>query len=282
MDEPIANINAYAKINLSLKVTGRYPDGYHALDMVTVPVSVYDTVILYETEKKNSVSFCGRYSEGIDPVKNNILPVLNSFSDCYIHAQIIRNIPSAAGLGGSSAACGAVIRALKGLYPDKLTDEEINAVAIRAGADVPFFVSGGAARVTGRGETVDNFSTCKLFFIIAVSGEVLTGDCFRTYDKQAAGYSKNTDNDSLARALVAGDTIEAARFIGNDLTNTAVSLCPAVAANLNALSGTGALAVSMTGSGSACFALFSTREERDAAYLKLGNKDILFIKAENI
>lgn len=283
MDELIADIKAFAKINLSLNVTGRYPDGYHALDMVTVPVNIFDTIKLYRTEKPNSVSFCGRYSDGIDPVKNNILPVLNRFLPLGIHAQVVRNIPSAAGLGGSSAACGAIIRALKNVYPDRLTDEEIHALSMRAGADVPFFVSGGAARVTGKGEIVDNFiPVCKLFFVVAVSGAVLTKDCFDMYDKLENAPPENADNVSLARALADSDIKKAARFIGNDLIKAAVPLCPGVAANLNALSGIGAHAVSMTGSGAACFALFSAREERDSAYIKLGDPDILYLLAESI
>lgn len=279
--KPIISTKAHAKINLALKITGKLLDGYHSLDMVTVPINIFDTVSLFLTDKPNSVEFCGRCFGGTDNVKNNILPILDSFFKSGAHARIVRDIPAAAGLGGSSAACGAIIRALHSLYPNKFSHDEIYAMAIRAGADVPFFVSGGWARVTGKGETVATFTPAsELYFIVAVSGAVLTRECFEAYDSQVKIPAYKGDCHSLAQALIAGDLRTAANYVYNDLTPAAVSLCPGVLDSLSALSGVGALATGMTGSGSACFAMFATREHRDAAYNRLDQQKILFIKAE--
>ena len=137
-------IKANAKINLSLKITGKREDGYHLIDTVMHSVSLFDEL---EINKADSINL--RCDESDIPQEKNIAFKAASlfFERTRLQggADIVlkKNIPFPAGLGGGSADAAAVLLALNKLYNANLSQEALCQMALKLGADVPFFINGG-------------------------------------------------------------------------------------------------------------------------------------------
>ncbi|MGH7881030.1 MAG: 4-(cytidine 5'-diphospho)-2-C-methyl-D-erythritol kinase, partial [Candidatus Binataceae bacterium] len=165
---------APAKINLFLRVTGRRADGYHALDSIFAPVSLYDRVAIAVRPAPNSaVSIRGDLAE-LDPGEQNLaVRAAHAFiGEFGLAAEVMidlhKQIPVGAGLGGGSSDAGAVLRMLARL--GGIADRaRLAAVALRLGADVPFFLDPMPARVRGIGERIEPLrSFPPLALVIAV------------------------------------------------------------------------------------------------------------------
>ncbi|MFP3927471.1 MAG: 4-(cytidine 5'-diphospho)-2-C-methyl-D-erythritol kinase, partial [Desulfobacteraceae bacterium] len=137
-------LEAPAKLNVRLKVTGRRPDGYHELVSVMVPVDLVDRVYVEETGRPG-VTF---RSSGLPvPEGKDNLAVRAAYTflskadqDRGLLVELEKRIPAAAGLGGGSSDAGAVLRAMHRIYPGVFSEEELVREAASLGADVPFFI----------------------------------------------------------------------------------------------------------------------------------------------
>jgi 4-diphosphocytidyl-2-C-methyl-D-erythritol kinase len=150
---------APAKINLALEVTARRDDGYHEIDTVMTTLNLADTVTLTPAPSL-SVTIEGPRAAGIDA--NNDLAGRAAHAlaeaagrDAEVHITVDKRIPSPAGLGGGSSDAAAVLRGLAQLWDLDWPAERLGEIGASIGSDVPFFLAGGAARCTGRGELVD-------------------------------------------------------------------------------------------------------------------------------
>lgn len=153
---------APAKLNLALEVLRRRPDGFHEIDTVMTTIDVADRVEIRSLPAGAglSVALTGDYAAGIDPADDlsrraaiRMAEAAGREPDLAIAVE--KRIPSPAGLGGGSSDAAAVIRGLDRLWGLRWPIERLEAVAATLGSDVPFFVHGGAARCTGRGERVE-------------------------------------------------------------------------------------------------------------------------------
>jgi len=149
---------APAKINLSLRVFGRRGDGFHEIETVITPISLYDKI---DIEKQNRwIDFsCDdpRLSSGEDNLVVRAAKLF--FEQTSIRSGVViklaKNIPHGAGLGGGSSDAAATLRTLDQLFDTKLGHARLIALASQLGSDVPFFMSASAAICTGRGEIVN-------------------------------------------------------------------------------------------------------------------------------
>ena len=146
-------LKANAKINLTLDVLGRREDGYHLIDSVFQSVSVYDEVAV----KKADIITVNCSDSGLSDQSNIAYKASQKFfertgvvggAEIYIE----KHIPQAAGMGGGSADAAAVIVALDKLYNTNLSRQQLCDIGLTVGADVPFCIVGGTARVGGIGE----------------------------------------------------------------------------------------------------------------------------------
>lgn len=252
---------APAKINLFLRVTGRRPDGYHELDSIFVPISIYDRITL-EIRPAASAAItlrCNVPSLG-NPESNLAVRAARAFMSEYgISAQVAidldKTIPVGAGLGGGSSDAGTVLRMMAALYRLDRSDtpERLGKIALALGADVPFFLDPRASRVGGVGERIAalvNFPRLHLV-VAAPPVEVPTASIFKVLKKE--GWSGAAPDTDLAEIL-RGD-IEA-RHLVNDLAASAMRLYPHIAKLKVLLEQCGARAAAMTGSGGAVFGIF--------------------------
>ncbi len=272
-------IKAYAKLNLSLGITGQRADGYHELDMAMRTIDLHDVISI---KKSDSVRFhCGV----CDMEQNTAYRAAKIF---FAHTGIAggadisieKNIPHQAGLGGGSSDGAAVLRGLDMLYGTQLPKTVLEMLALKIGADAPFFVRGGLMRARGIGERLSpapdncNFS----YLLVKPNAGVDTVAAYREYDL----LPKNAvDMDAVFSALAAGDSRAYFAAAGNALYPAAAKLCPSVERLKDECCAWGADFSMMTGSGSCVFSIFSQEARLKAAEEHFKTKYTFVYTAKN-
>lgn len=254
---------AYAKINLTLGVLYKRTDGYHALDSVMQSIDLFDSVTL-ERARDVVVTSTGQ----VLPYDNTLRRAAERYRALTgrgAQIRVVKRIPSEAGLGGGSADAAAVLNGLQELYGevDEATLFEIGA---SVGADVPFCMRGGTQRAEGIGERLTPVSGMPLHLLIVKPEQgVSTKKLFSLLKLPR----RMPDNAACLRALAEGDLAALCPLLYNALEEPAIELVPEIGRAKAALLSAGALAASMTGSGSAVFGVFPSKETAEAALLAM-------------
>lgn len=252
---------APAKINLYLHVIGRREDGYHLLDSLVAFADIGDTVIA-EPAEQLSLTVRGPEAAALRELGEGNL-VLRAARSLAAHYRIApqaaltldKHLPVASGIGGGSSDAAAALRALAGLWRHPLDDA--GAIAMELGADVPACLAGRPVWVGGIGERLHPAPPLPPLGIVLANPrlELPTADVFRA---RRGGFSQEAPRIDIS----APDALFALlRRCRNDLTDTAVTLMPAIAVLLDRLAALpGARLARMSGSGATCFALFDDCE----------------------
>lgn len=251
---------AYAKINLTLGVTGRRADGYHLLDSLMVTIDLHDEVTV--TRSREVIVTC---TGMLLPYRNTLRAAAERYRaltgrGARIH--VYKRIPAEAGLGGGSADAAAALRALQRMYGEA-EERDLYDIALRVGADVPFCLKGGLCRVQGVGEALTPLRMgAQLHLALARPRQgVSTGKLFRAL----ALPQPLPDTAGALAALAAGDAPALAARLYNALEGPATALVPEIGLLRERLLALGALGACMSGSGSTVFGLFPTAEAAQAA-----------------
>lgn len=255
---------APAKINLQLSVGPRRADGYHELASVMQTVDVCDTLTV-TAHTGGGMSLACNHPD-LSPGEDNLVYRAAALffqrtgipmDGVTIHLHKV--IPMQAGLGGGSADAAAALRALRRLYAPALPDSELETMAADLGSDVPFCVRGGTALAAGRGEKLSPLPPLPLCWAVLVKPHEAysTGAMYRRIDDSAC-YDP-LDAAPMVSALTAGDL----SGVCAAMTNTFEKVLPpdaATAALCRRLIERGAMGAMLSGSGSAVFGLFASRE----------------------
>ena len=261
----VLKIKAYAKINLTLDIIGKRDDGYHLIDSVMQSVSLADEIII---EKADEITVECETEEIIGQSNIAYKAAQSFFKRTGLSGgakiAINKHIPLAAGLGGGSADAAAVICALDRIYNTNLSKQTLQKIALNVGADVPFCISGGTARVGGIGEEVEPVKACPDCTIILIKhGKKLsTADMYKKIDTAPISLSNTPD---AVKAITNGKIKELASNIGNAFS--AVCFDEEL---INDIKSTSPLAVSLSGSGPTVFAVYedSTSAKKAAETLE--------------
>ncbi|MCH5146670.1 MAG: 4-(cytidine 5'-diphospho)-2-C-methyl-D-erythritol kinase [Clostridiales bacterium] len=255
-------VKAYAKLNLTLSITGS-SGGYHMLDSLVCSVDLFDLIVLKKRkDDKVIIQMHGQGTELLPYDENNAARAaesyINTFGTCGADITIYKNIPLGAGLGGSSADAAGVLIGMTKLYGAG-SERELKELAASLGSDTGYMLTGGYARLLGRGDKVEYIdSKLKLdFLLLKPNGGVSTAECYKLYDSmpQAA-----IGSESAIHALISGDRATLGACLNNALYAPAAILNPEVKTAYEELEAFSPLGVCMTGSGSAVFALFENAE----------------------
>ena len=241
-------IEACAKLNLTLEVFGKRPDGYHALRSVVMPVSLSDTLEIVRTDDGSVTSDTG-YEDDLIVRAARLLGV-----GAAVH--VTKRIPAGGGLGGGSADAAATLVALNGMYSLGKSREELAELGARLGSDVPSLVHGRPVVMEGRGEIVTPipFEIPTLHLVLANPGvHSSTAEVYRACEPRAEGGDDATGR--MLEALKSGELGRIAASFANDLEAPAVRLHPEIGAALAALRGAGVIGAAMSGSGASVFGL---------------------------
>lgn len=273
-------VSAWAKINLSLDVTGVREDGYHTLDTVMHTVSLCDRLTLSLEEEPGIRLATDRDYLPVDE-KNTAYRAAKLFleatrrPDQGLTLQIEKHIPSRAGMGGGSADAAAVLRGLNEAFGRPLSGEALEALGARIGADVPFCVRGGCCRCTGVGEILSPAPALPDCFIVLCKPPtgVSTPRAYALLDRLPPARTQATPR--VMEALGQGDL----RAIGESLGNRfeeAIRLMP-VRQIRKVLLSAGAAGARMTGSGSVVYGLFAREDAARAAMARLKHQGEVFL-----
>ncbi len=257
-----ATFKARAKINWALDITGRRADGYHLLSMVMQSIDLHDDLLI-EPADALDLTVDGEPA-GEDNLVMRAARALNAHTGENRGARmaLVKRIPAQAGLGGGSADCAAALVALNELWGLGLSRAELLQIGEKLGADVPFCLTGGLARVSGIGEVIEPVANAPAVPLVLVrpGGGLSTGAVFRLYD--GGGFPPAAfDAAALTNALVKRDLRAVDALHANALTAPAISLLPEIGDAIRRLRELGASAAFMTGSGSTAVGAF----EDDAA-----------------
>ncbi len=262
---------ARAKLNLSLDVTGNRPDGYHEMRMIMQSVSLCDEVGLsLRSDGKISIRPGMRYlpsdQRNIAFKAAQLFFQHHGITDTGVDIVVKKRIPVCAGLGGGSSDGAAVLFGLGELTGLPLRGKELEMLGEKLGSDVPFCARGGTALAEGRGEILTDLAPlpdCSIV-ICKPAFSISTAALFKTLDGH--GLRCHPDTDELIRMLELGDLARISRRMYNVFEEVLPHRCREIFSIKNELLDFGALGCMMSGTGSAVFGLFDSRERAKNAY----------------
>jgi len=264
---PALRVRCPAKINLGLWILGRRPDGYHEIDTVMQTVSLEDELLLERAGEGFELATRGL------PIPANGPNVLERAWDLIaarnppagVRVRLTKRIPVAAGLGGGSSDAAGFLVGLDRLLGLDLSEEEIRDLAARLGSDVTFFLKGGTARATGRGDQVRHLCPAPPGWLVLATPPVAISTTW-AYERvkiplTLAGRSASI----LAAAIASQDWRSISPHFHNDFEDAVLSEFEVVAGLRRALDASGVLGSLLSGSGSTVFGLARTRDEAQSA-----------------
>jgi 4-diphosphocytidyl-2-C-methyl-D-erythritol kinase len=292
-----ATILAPAKLNLTLDVFRRGADGYHELSSLMVPVRWFDTLAFEprvgERGRPGTIEFSLRgpnLDAAVPTDRNNLvvkaLELLRERSGCEMGASIelVKRIPSGAGLGGGSSDAAAALKIANRGWGLNWPLERLTTLAAELGSDVPFFLAGSSAICRGRGERVDRVPAGKpLHLVIVKPAESLaTAEVYRRFDElQPAGVSVRSEAAlaGMVDDFQRGAVKMIAAWLSNSLQVAAASMSTWIERAERVFAELGFAAHQLTGSGSAYFGIcrHATEARRLASILKTRQLGQVFV-----
>lgn len=263
---------AYAKVNLYLDVTGRGQDGYHGVRTVMHALSLSDTLTLtLHAGLASDVTLTVSGAEGVGlPTDRRNLAVRAAelmLSRCAcggaVALRLVKNIPSGAGYGGGSSDAAAVLRGLNRLLGNPFSTAELHTMAAELGSDVPFFLTGGTASCTGRGELIRPLDlSLSLFAVMAIGDEqVATPWAYRELDRLYSDFDGSvptgteTEYERFLGRLQSGQGMS--DWMYNIFESAVLPACPQATYLRGRLCELGARRAMLSGSGAGVFGLFA-------------------------
>jgi len=241
------NIRANAKINWTLRVTGRRSDGFHDLETIFQTISLHDTLTFTESDRFTLT--CDDPTIPVDDT-NLVRRAARAIDAKPVAIHLQKRIPHGGGLGGGSSDAAATLTALGAPRPD---------LALALGSDVPFFLLGGTAYATGRGEVLTPLQNRAGVALLLLFPEerVLTSEAFRMIRKYSPplGLERLRDFDPLRDR----------ELLINDFEDALFDALPNLRELKRRLYYAGAQWAGMTGSGSTIVGAFADTASRDAA-----------------
>jgi 4-diphosphocytidyl-2-C-methyl-D-erythritol kinase len=240
-------VRSYAKINWSLRVTGKRADGFHDLETVFQTISLQDTLTFRESDRL--VLTCDDRTIPTDE-RNLVVRAARALGVERVAIHLEKRIPAGGGLGGGSSNAAATLVALSRMFS---LDAPLERIALELGSDVPFFLVGGTAYATGRGEVITPLPDAPRtpLLLVLPRERVSTAEAFRalTHFSQPLGIDAYRDSANFT----------------NDFEEPVFAHFPQLRTLKERLYGQGARWAQMSGSGSTIVGAFGDEATRDAA-----------------
>lgn len=263
------SLPSFAKVNLLLRILGKRDDGFHELFTVFQTVSLHDT--LHFEEAGDLELTCDDSRVPTDD-RNLIIQAATALRQrlgvghgARIHLE--KRIPSPGGLGGGSSNAVVALIGLKRLWSVPVSDTDLLSIAEELGSDVPFFLYGGTAIGTGRGEKIEQVADARGENLLIVTPEVAVSTRSAFAALESANLT-NADTESIltvcrneAKSL---DLLHSA--LTNDFSQTVLASHPEIKRVRETLLSLGAVNAELSGSGASVFAVFDKQETRQAAH----------------
>ena len=263
----MVTIEANAKINLTLDILGKRPDGFHEVAMVMQTIGLHDTMVMEKTESEIELSISVPWLKADE--KNLAWRAAELMRQEFnlgggVRMELTKRIPIAAGLAGGSADAAAVLKGMNDLYGLQLSEEKLCELGARLGSDIPFCIKGGTMLATGRGEVLKRLSDMPETWVVLAKPRisVSTAWAYQNYDEQGA--EKHPDNEAIKRAITRGNRKAIAGLLCNVLESVTIKKYDVIAEYKQMMLDKGAMASMMSGSGPTVFGLAKSREQAEA------------------
>ncbi len=264
--------NAFAKVNLTLRILGRREDGYHELRSLVAFARIGDSVTAEKADDLG-LGVTGPFAKALEAEADNlVLRAARALRDLTgveagAHITLEKNLPVASGIGGGSADAAAALRALMRLWQVRPDEAALAELAASLGADVPVCLASGSALMWGIGERTAELTLPPFWFVLANPGiEVQTGRVFR--ELAAPSLAGRPADPELPSFASLDELVRWAAEEGNDLEAPAIRLAPQIGDTRAAIAATVDCRLArMSGSGATCFGLYPSEEAaKEAAY----------------
>ena len=262
----MVTVEANAKINLTLDILGKRPDGYHEVAMVMQTVGLHDTLTLEKREQGISLNINVPWLKADE--KNLAWRAAALVQEEFgltggVHIELTKRIPVAAGLAGGSADAAAVLKGMSELYGLNLSDNKFCELGAKLGSDIPFCLLGGTMLATGRGEVLKRLPDMPETWVVLVKPRisVSTAWAYQNYDEQGA--ERHPDNEAIQKEIARGNRKGVAKLLCNVLESVTINKYDVIERYKQMMLAKGAMASMMSGSGPTVFALAKNREQAE-------------------
>ena len=259
-------LKSRAKINLSIDVLGKRQDGYHLVEMIMQTIDLYD--LIESNEKDNYQITIKSTSDEIPLDCNNLVykaaNLIKKTSNINkgVEIHIKKNIPVAAGMAGGSSNAAAALVGLNKLWNLNLSNQQLEKIGLKLGADVPFCINGGAVLASGIGEELTPIKGLTKDVCILVCKPdlfVSTKEVYECIDSK--DIDKRPNNKFLIECLKNEDTRQLAENMFNVLEGVTMDKHPVIQQIKDIMTNNRALGAMMSGSGPTVFGLYENRED---------------------
>ena len=271
MSAATLTLQAFAKVNLGLRVLGKRPDGYHEIVTVLQTISLHDTLTFTVLEAPHIILSCDDASVP-SGAENLVIRAARALQkqcapNAGVYVRLEKRIPSAAGLGGGSSDAAVTLVALANLWGTRTAAPELTEIAGKLGADVPFFFQGGTALATGIGKDIAELPDAarqKFLLVIKPNSSIPTA---KAYAGLKARSLTTVEAEIILASSQRGEFFDNlnSEALQNDFDEVAFKLEPEIGRVKAALVKAGARASLLAGSGSAVFGIFDSGDALERA-----------------
>jgi 4-diphosphocytidyl-2-C-methyl-D-erythritol kinase len=262
-------LKAKAKINLSLDVLRRRPDGYHDIKMIMQSISVHDRIVLEPIPKGiDIICDCRWVPSNSENIAYKAADLLFKQYDIKsgIRIKIEKNIPVAAGLAGGSSDAAAVLRGMRTLFDLNISEAELMSLGKCIGADVPFCLKGGTMLAEGIGEKLTGLVPLKKVDILLVKPKIGVSTAWVYKNLRIEEICERPNTDILISAIEKNNIDVVARNMKNVLETVTEKKHSIIREIKGKLMGLGALGSIMSGSGPTVFGIFPDKDVANKAF----------------
>ena len=263
-------VKSFCKINVSLRVLKKLKNGYHSIQSLIFFCNIFDLILIKQIKgSKDKIKFYGRFKKGINNKFNTITKLLyllrkhKLIEGKYFSIKIKKNVPHGSGLGGGSSNAATLLKFINSKMNLRLNNKEMENIGYKIGSDVPLFLKKKNALLTGKKNEIKRLQK-KLALNVLIVYPNITCSTKKIYNKNrnfSLQLSKSVFNFKNKRIL-----INFLKTEKNDLQKPAIFFYPKIKSLLNELCMIkGCYFSRITGSGSACVAIFSNMSRAFAA-----------------
>jgi len=268
-------IKAYAKINIALDVVGKREDGYHLLKMIMQNIDLYDTIKAEKIESGIKLK-CNKHYVPTDE-RNLAYKAAKLFMEVYsinegVEIDLIKNIPVSAGLAGGSTDAAGVLKLMNEIFEINASEDELKALGLKLGADVPYCISGGTALCEGIGEKITQLKPFKdkILVLIKPPFGVSTKEVYKGFDLTKVIFHPKIEQ--LIKAMEDDDIYFVAENMKNLLENVTLKKHRVITNIKEEVKANVSIGTMMSGSGPTVFAFFDDMLKAQMCYDNMNKK----------
>lgn len=276
------SMEAYAKVNLGLDVVRRLENGYHEVKMIMQTVDIADTLYFTKQDEGITVTVEGEFiKDGIVPADENnlIYKAAKQMFEKYnlqggVAIHLVKRIPVAAGMAGGSTDAAATYRGINELFDIGAEGKELEELAVKVGADVPYCISGGTALSEGIGEVLTTLPDAPDCVLLVAKPDISVSTKYVYENLNLPGVTNHPDINGMVEAIKTGNADGVWQRMANVLETVTVKAYPIIEEIKQEMIEMGAIKSLMSGSGPTVFGVFEDMTKAQAALQTIVDKDL--------